>query len=173
MVSPFSNANDLEEYLNHCERTTLNATSTSCSLRSFSRLDMTAATTITNTAPTATYPMPHPHHPSMYYGGYHHPPQCFYRPPAPQADMNSYYYGPSASYSNAPQLYPYNHPQAYYHPSANPYGNADQFQHYYYQSHSTPPVYAPPTNSNMDIPSAHNSSHHRTYRQMSANMSSR
>ncbi|CAF1160224.1 unnamed protein product [Adineta steineri] len=147
-MNPFSDLNDLEDYLNRCEH---------------------MSTTIPH-HPVQQQPPPPP--PVTYHPRYSHPSasaQYYYPSPQPQ-NMTPYYYHPNTSaYSNSQQQqpYPYNHPSCYYNP-LNSYGTTyntnEQYNFYYNQqtsySHSHP-------NSTNDIPSSNN---HQSYRRMNSNI---
>ncbi|CAF5051300.1 unnamed protein product, partial [Rotaria magnacalcarata] len=121
------------------------------------------------------------HHPSMYYSTY--PPHSqYYYSPTQSSDINNYYYNPTVAYPNTQQMYAYGQPTSYYHPSAtynnsnnnnnNNNNNNEQLKYYYNSSPQQQPsyMYPPQPNSTNDIPLPNNSSHHRTYRQMSSNI---
>ncbi|CAF1021901.1 unnamed protein product [Adineta steineri] len=147
-MNPFSDLNDLEDYLNRCEH---------------------MSTTIPH-YPVQQQPPPPPT--VIYHPRYSHPSasaQYYYPSPQPQ-DMTPYYYHPNTSaYPNSQQQqpYPYNHPSCYYNP-LNSYGTTyntnEQYNFYYNQqtsySHSHP-------NSTNDIPSLNN---HQSYRRMNSNI---
>ncbi|CAM4740698.1 unnamed protein product [Rotaria magnacalcarata] len=150
-TSPFSDLNDLENYLSRCEH-------------------------MTTTIPCQT--IQQSHHPSMYYSTY--PPHSqYYYSPTQSSDINNYYYNPTVAYPNTQQMYAYGQPTSYYHPSAtynnsnnNNNNNNEQLKYYYNSSPQQQPsyMYPPQPNSTNDIPLPNNSSHHRTYRQMSSNI---
>ncbi|CAF3561581.1 unnamed protein product [Rotaria sordida] len=147
-TNPFSDFNDLEDYLNRCEH-------------------------MTTTIPC--HPIQQSHHPSMYYPTYH-PPSQYYYPPPQSSDMNNYYYNPTIAYTNSQQIYPYGQPTSYYHPSTtynNNNNNNEQFKYYYnsqQQQQQSSYIYPTQTNSTNDIPLSNNPSLHRTYRQMNPNI---
>ncbi|CAF2335761.1 unnamed protein product [Rotaria sp. Silwood2] len=147
-TNPFSDFNDLEDYLNRCEN-------------------------MTTTIPC--HPIQQTHHPSMYYPTYH-PSSQYYYPPSQSSDMNNYYYNPTIAYPSSQQMYPYGQPTSYYHPSTT-YNNNEQYKYYYnsppppqQQQQSSPYIYPSQTNSTNDIPLSNNPSLHRTYRQMNSNI---
>ncbi|CAF3341930.1 unnamed protein product [Rotaria sp. Silwood1] len=143
-TNPFSDFNDLEDYLKRCEH---------------------MITTI------PCHPIQQSHHPSMYYPTYHPPSQYYYSPSQP-SDMNNYYYNPTIAYSNSQQMYSYGQPTSYYHPST-PYNNNEQFKYYYNSpppQQQSSYIYPSQTNSTNDIPLSNNPPLHRAYRQMSSNI---
>ncbi|CAF3317736.1 unnamed protein product [Rotaria socialis] len=152
-TSPFSDLNDLENYLSRCEHMTI-------------------------TIPCQT--IQQSHHPSMCYSTY--PPHSqYYYSPTQSSDINNYYYNPTVAYPNTQQMYAYGQPTSYYHPSVtynnnnnNNNNNNEQLKYYYnsslQQQQQPSYMYPPQSNSTNDIPLPNNSSHHRTYRQMSSNI---
>ncbi|CAF0777524.1 unnamed protein product [Adineta steineri] len=149
-VNPFSNYNDLDDYLKRCEN-------------------------MTTTIPS--YSIQQPQHPPMYYPAYH-PTSQYYYSPSQSTDMNNYYYNnPTPAYQNSQQqqqqqIYSYGPSTSYYHPSTT-YNNEQS--NYYYNSQQQQQQqslysYSSQTNSTNDIPLSNNPSLHRTYRQMNPNM---
>ncbi|CAF0725056.1 unnamed protein product [Adineta ricciae] len=144
----FTNANDLQDYLNRCENATINI---------------------------PCYSVQQSQHSSMYYPTYHSSSQ-FYYPPSQSNDMNNYYYNtnPSTPYPHSSQMFSYGQSTSYYHP-ANTYANNnnnnnnEKFKYYYNPQQSTYP-YPSQVNSTTDIPISTNSSLHRSYRQMNPNL---
>ncbi|CAF1241665.1 unnamed protein product [Adineta ricciae] len=141
----FTNANDLQDYLNRCENATINI---------------------------PCYSVQQSQHSSMYYPTYHSSSQYYY-PPSQSNDMNNYYYNtnPSTPYPHSSQMFSYNQSTSYYHP-ADTYANNnnnEKFKYYYNPQQSTYP-YSSQVNSTTDIPISTNSSLHRSYHQMNPNL---
>jgi hypothetical protein len=154
--NPFADFNDLEDYLNRCEREFIRI-----NIYIFVLFILDMATNI------PCYPIQQSHHPSIYYPTYHSSSQYYYPPPSQSSDMNNYYYNSTITYPQ--QIFPYGQSTSYYHPSTTHNNNNEQYKYYYNTQQQSSYTYASQTSSTNDIPVSNNPSFHRTYRQMSSN----
>ena len=155
--NPFTDFNELEDYLNRCER----------KIKIIFFLVFISFFFLDNTTTIPSYPIQQSHPSSMYYSSYHS--SQYYYPPT---EMNNYYYNSPPIYPNSQQqIYPYGQSTAYYQPpSTYNNNNPEQFK-YYYPQQQIPYPYASQSNSTNDIPSlSTNPSISRPYRTMNSNI---
>ena len=165
-TNPFIDFNDLEDYLNRCERMLIYV---QISIYLFVYLGITTI--------IPYHPMAQAHHLPVYYPPYH-PISPYYYSSSLTSKMNNYYYNPTLVYPNSQQIYSYDPSTAYYHPSMaynsnnnnNNIDDDEQFKYYYNSQQQSPYPYPSQTNSTNNIPLTSNSLFHRNYRAMNSNL---